>query len=354
MILADIAVLLISFYFLALVTNEYFLHSVDYIAKKFKIQSDVAGATLLAAGSSAPELFIAIFAIMFVSGNHESLGVGTIVGSALFNLFIIVGVSSIFNHAKITWQSVTRDLLFYAISIILLILSLWDKSIDLFEAIRFLLIYIIYIYAVINWEKWFKYQHHDKLKPKIVSKGTDRMPLFDLGITMLEMIIPTKRQEKHYWGTFIVSLLLIGGLSYLLVKAAISLSVTLGVPEGIIALTVLAIGTSIPDLLSSFFVSKEGRGDMAISNAVGSNVFNVLVGLGLPWLLVILATNSSIETNIHNGNLLSAMGLLLSSVIMILGVLMFNKWKMGKNVGALLIFVYIVYILYLVAKSSVG
>ena len=91
LLLVYFILLLLSFYLLAKVCDDYFVESLDEIAKKLKLSSDAAGATLMAVGSSAPELFVAIIAVIR-PGDHEQIGMGTIVGSAMFNLVVITGV----------------------------------------------------------------------------------------------------------------------------------------------------------------------------------------------------------------------------------------------------------------------
>ena len=118
-----ILLLFISFYVLAKVVDDYFVESLDKIAERLKLSSDAAGATLMAVGSSAPELFVALFAV-FRPGDHAAIGVGNIVGSALFNILAITGAAAIVRKAVIAWQSVVRDLFFYAIAILLLLLTL--------------------------------------------------------------------------------------------------------------------------------------------------------------------------------------------------------------------------------------
>ena len=120
--------------------------------------SDVAGATLLAMGSSAPELFASTIAIFGLAGASADVGSGTIVGSAIFNILIIIGVSALFKSVILQWKPVIRDLSFYVLTILLLLFAFRDGTITLIEAIMFVGLYAIYIYATINWKKWFDYK----------------------------------------------------------------------------------------------------------------------------------------------------------------------------------------------------
>ena len=115
MLIVYIAILLVAFYLLAVICEDYFVPALDEISKRLKLSSDVAGATFMAVGSSAPEFFTSVFAVL-KPGDHADIGAGTIVGSAIFNILVIIGASVIFRQAKLTWQPIVRDMIFYAIS----------------------------------------------------------------------------------------------------------------------------------------------------------------------------------------------------------------------------------------------
>jgi len=136
------------------------------------------------------------------------------------------------------------------------------------------------------------------------------------------------------------------------VESTILLSKTIGIPELFIAITIIAVGTSIPDLISSAIVARQGRGEMAFSNAVGSNVFDILVGIGLPALIFLLINNNTIYIN--RENLLISIGTLFLSIFIILAFLLANRWKLGIKAGILLLLVYLAYIIYLVISEVWG
>ena len=159
--------LLISFYLLAKVVDDYFVDSLDKIASKLKMSSDAAGATLMAVGSSAPELFVAIFAVFRPDGNHEAIGIGNIVGSALFNILAITGAAAIVKKAHIAWQAVIRDLFFYAVAVLMLIFVFKDGKIELIDALIFIGLYIFYVIVVIFWRKMFNYIDPNETKHEI-------------------------------------------------------------------------------------------------------------------------------------------------------------------------------------------
>jgi len=338
--------LLASFYLLAVVCDRYFVFSLDKIALKLRMNSDMAGATLMAIGSSAPELFVSFIAL-FKPGN-EAMGAGTIVGSAIFNILVIIGASAVVRKAFIAWQPVIRDIIFYSLSIILLIYSFWDGKITLWESIAFLSLYVVYVIAVLNWRKILPYKDDEKPPVEELKEGESQeiqkktiFGRFLNGIHLiLDFIFP---KAEKFWLVFFVSILFIAGLSWVLVESAVAISVILHIPAVIIGLTVLAAGTSIPDLMSSIIVARQGRGGMAISNAIGSNIFDILIGLGLPWLIVTIGGKI---IPVATENLNSSIILLFATVIAVLGFLMAKKWHINKLAGFSLIGIYIAYLIW--------
>ncbi len=348
MILFYIFILIISFYLLAKISDDYFVVSLDKIANKLKLSSEASGATLMAVGSSAPELFIAVIALL-KPGDHEMIGMGTIVGSALFNVLVIVGASALVKKAILTWHSVMRDTIFYAFSILLLLYAFRDGIIEFNEAFIFVVLYIIYIISVINWKKIASYKDVNVVedigkgwKENTKKKWYNILKPFD---KLLELFY---KPIKNYLLVFLFSIFLIAGLSWILVESAVAISVFLGIPSAIVALTVLAVGTSVPDLISSWIVAKQGRGGMAISNAIGSNIFDILFGLGAPWFVFLLFSNKKIAVSTEN--LYSSVILLFATVIVIIFMLIAKRWKLGYRAGYFLIFLYILYLAWAISQ----
>ncbi len=332
-------ILLLCFVLLARIVDLFFIASLDKISKDLRLSSDAAGATLMAVGSSAPELFVALFAVL-KPGQHQAIGIGSIVGSAIFNLLIIVGVAAFVSkkNTKLTWQPIIRDLLFYTITVAFLVWFISDKTFTITEAVVFLGVYVLYVLAVIYWRKLLPYSDMKFTEPEDAhgehNKFTRPIDWF------LHLIFPS---PKHYYFVFLFSIVLIAAISYVLVEVAVVSALILGIPEAIIALTVLAVGTSVPDLISSAIVARQGRGDMAVSNAIGSNIFDILVGLGLPFLIVMLGSGEVISAG---GDLVVSSVILFASVIILFILLLISKWKIGKITGVLLISMYFFYLIW--------
>jgi K+-dependent Na+/Ca+ exchanger-like protein len=332
-----LAGLIVSFYLLYFFSEHYFIPSLDKISGRFKLSSDISGATLMAAGSSAPELAVVIVSIL-KSGSHESIGIGTIIGSALFNLFVIAGgVMVIKSNQKMVWQPLVRDLVFYALSIVFLVWFFSDGVFSLWEAAAFTGSYLIYFGVLYGWKKWFPYKD-------IEPPETERESTLNRFDSFLKRMIP---KANNLYVAFILDVAVISLLSWLLVTSAVEVSGILGIPEVIIALTVVALGTSVPDLIASLVVARQGRPGMAINNAIGSNIFDILIGLGFPFLLLFIFSGKSMP--VENSNLWLSFMLLMGSIVIITFGFLITKWKTNRIVGWLLIILYALYLLYQIA-----
>ncbi len=351
MILLYLAGLILCFYLLAKICDQYFVQSLDIIAKKLKLSEDVAGATFMAIGTSAPEFFTALLALFKIGA--EDIGAGTIVGSAIFNILVIIGGSAVVARAYVRWQPVLRDMTFYVLSILVMLFTFRDGHITLTETAFYLAIYALYIVVLASWSKWHKpapVTTQLKAIEEAVERATEvQKPrtVFSAALkhvdTILEKTFPNldKHPEK-YPLTFTISIGWIIALSWALVELGVALAGDLGIPQAIVALTILAGGTSVPDLLASLIVAKQGRGDMAVSNAVGSNIFDVLICLGLPWFGYILFTGKSVP--IATESLMSSVFLLFGTVIAVLFVFLIKRFHISRSSGYALIGLYLAYL----------
>lgn len=136
--------LMYMFIALAIVCDEFFVPALEVLTEKFDISADVAGATFMAAGGSAPELFTSIIGVFFA---HSDIGIGTIVGSAVFNILFVIGMCAFFSKGPLvlTWWPLFRDVTFYSISLITLTVVFIDKKIYWWEALILLCCYAMYV-----------------------------------------------------------------------------------------------------------------------------------------------------------------------------------------------------------------
>ncbi|XP_064258855.1 sodium/potassium/calcium exchanger 2 isoform X2 [Passer domesticus] len=467
---------------LAIVCDEFFVPSLTVITEKLAISDDVAGATFMAAGGSAPELFTSLIGV-FIS--HSNVGIGTIVGSAVFNILFVIGMCALFSKEilNLTWWPLFRDMSFYIIDLILLIIFFLDNFIMWWESITLLTAYFFYVtfmkFNVQVEELVKKFLNRNKVekvttdaegkspnagdkddqtlttKPRLQRGGSSaslhnslmRNSIFQLMIHTLDPLAEGKFKERasilhkiakkkcqvedserqngaanHEKGakvevavtppsdsgpvqngiahnveeneedeeeqplslawpetprkqityllvlpivfplwatlpdvrkptsrkffpiTFFGSISWIAFFSYLMVWWAHQVGETIGITEEIMGLTILAAGTSIPDLITSVIVARKGLGDMAVSSSVGSNIFDITVGLPLPWLLYAVV-NSFAPVTVSSNGLFCAIVLLFIMLLFVILSIASCKWKMNKILGFLMFGLYFVFLI---------
>ncbi len=339
--LLSLLVMVIAIYILSLVTDEFFIKSLDQISARWKLPSNVAGASLMAAGSSAPELSIAILSLFKEGGAHSDVGVGTIVGSAIFNILIITGVSAIVREAKVTIPTIVRDTVFYLISIILLMAVFWDGKIEVQECLVFIFVYGIYIAFLL----FSPPEVEPEIEEQAEKTGEGFFGKMNAMINSMTAVLAGDA-KKSYIRAFGVSIVFIVALSWILVDAAVIFANAVGIPPVIVALTILAAGTSAPDLIASVVVAKQGRGSMAVANAIGSNIFDILICLGLPWLIALLFLGKQV-IEVGTGDLIGSVLILVATVVIVF-VFLYTDRLLTKKEGWGLVGLYAVYVVWTV------
>ena len=352
-VLGSLALILASVVVLAVMTDRFFIPSLDEISRRLKLSDEVAGASLMAIGSSAPELAIALMALFTGGGRHSDVGIGTIVGSAVFNILVITGVSAVVaGGLHIHVFAVRRDIFYYLVSIGYLALVFFDGHVSLIEAILGLAGYVVYISVLII----LKDPEDDETPAADLSRKDQPEKAKFPGWRQIESLIVvslrrvTGAPEQNFLWVFAVSIVLIVALSYVLVEATIVFSAGIGLPPVIVALTLLAAGTSAPDLMSSVDVARDGRGGMAVANAVGSNTFDLLVGLALPWSIA-LALQQLAGINVGAGNLWISIGVLVATTLVLYGFLETER-GLSRREGWFLLLLYAAFVLYTLASGN--
>nr|XP_061791690.1 sodium/potassium/calcium exchanger 2-like [Nerophis lumbriciformis] len=474
--------MLYMFIALAIVCDEFFVPALTVITEKLEISDDVAGATFMAAGGSAPELFTSVIGV-FIS--HSNVGIGTIVGSAVFNILFVIGMCALFSKEvlNLTWWPLFRDVSFYIIGLLMLIYFFLDNQITLVESISLLMCYCTYVTFMkfnAKVEQVIKRQlgsnqvdimesapkvfsipdDENKLmaKPRLQREGSCaslhnslmRNSIFQLMIHTLDplsnegrfkekasilhkmakqkckeeqvvstngvaiktissstkvavevtppmngvagdevwslhqmgeeeededqplslawpdtnrkrltylvilpivfplwLTLPDVRREsseKFFPITFLGSISWIAFFSYLMVWWAHQVGETFWITEEIMGLTILAAGTSIPDLITSVIVARKGLGDMAVSSSVGSNIFDITVGLPFPWLIYNII-NDFKPVEVSSNGLFCAIVLLFLMLLFVIISIAACKWRMSKLLGFLMFLLYFVFLI---------
>ncbi|KAM9753786.1 sodium/potassium/calcium exchanger 1-like isoform 6-T6 [Menidia menidia] len=494
---------------LAIVCDEFFVPALGVITDKLAISDDVAGATFMAAGGSAPELFTSLIGVFIA---HSNVGIGTIVGSAVFNILFVIGMCALFSREilRLTWWPLFRDVSFYIFDLIMLIIFFLDNVIMWWESMMLVAgysVYVVFMKYNVQLERAFKSQLHKhkiivkviaveepektngddednappapedknllKLKPSLQRGGssaslhnsTMRNTIFQLMIHTLDplgngsggktdqpkepeaapaadtekkeqpedkkddvpaeqgsddgsddsnsddeasddeaseddsdesseeeeeeveevenveeegekedepltlqwpetrrkqatylfllpivfplwLTVPDVRNQKYkklFVLTFLGSIMWIAIFSYLMVWWAHQVGETIGISEEVMGLTILAAGTSIPDLITSVIVARKGLGDMAVSSSVGSNIFDITMGLPVPWLLY-SSFNGFAPVAVSSNGLFCAIVLLFLMLLFVIISIAACKWKMNKVLGFTMFLLYFIFL----------
>ena len=172
------------------------------------------------------------------------------------------------------------------------------------------------------------------------------LPLMAAMLAIPDVRVPGK--EKYCFVSFFVSICYIGFFSYFMVEWAATVGQTFRIPEIVMGLTILAAGTSVPDLLSSVIVAKQGHGDMAVSSSIGSNIFDILVGLPLPWLLYSVYHSGqerlNVPVKVKAESLEVSLFILIGMLLVVVGTIAFSNWRLTKKMGYVYFVMYLCYV----------
>lgn len=232
--------------------SNYLVDGLGVISKKFIISEAVLGASIAAIGSSAPEFGSSAFSVI---EGHPTIGLGTIIGSAIFNITVILGAVALLGKYKISKRVFYRDGFFYLLTVVITVIFVADNSISRVEAIIWTLTFLGYLVWLI----------YDAKRGKPVPE---------------EMVRRISVQRAAAYAIGGVIFIALG--AWLLVRSVISLAAEAGISEAMISLIMVAVGTSVPDLITSAQAARKGMASLAVSNALGSNIFDILACLGVP------------------------------------------------------------------------
>ncbi len=296
---------------------DLFVDGASGMAANFKVSKILIGLTIVAFGTSAPELAVGIKSIL--SGNGDIV-LGNVIGSNILNILLIVGLSAVFHSLTVKNNTVRKELpitmLITTLFAVLLSDHVFDKSIrNAFtrsDGIILLLFFSVFIYYLISISK--------KNKEKEIEKENEKK------ISLLKSIIFT-----------IVGLTGIILGSNFVVDSASFIAKAMGVTERLISLTVIALGTSLPELVTSVTATRKGEYDIAIGNVVGSNIFNIGMVIGIPTSLIG-------GIGVINFSYIDILVMIIASVLLFM--FSFNDYKISKREGIFLLLVFVTYYSY--------
>ncbi len=302
---------------------DLFVEGSSSVAKIFKVPTVIIGLTIVAMGTSAPETSVSISAAL--QGANE-IAVSNVVGSNFFNLLVVVGVCALLQPINITKSLIKRD---YPYSIFATVLILAFLVIGLFvsgqpqltriDGIILLAAFVFYLVILIRFTLISIATGH---KVDVEEVKTRSFPVSIIFIVIgLAGVI--------YGGDFVVN-------------SATAIATTFGMSNTLIGLTIVAIGTSLPELVTSIVAAKKGEADLALGNVIGSNIFNILLVLGISSIVhtIEVEFDSIIDTS-----------LLLIVNVVVLAIVLKKKSSIGKGVGVFMILMYVVYTGYIIGRN---
>ncbi|WP_282192456.1 calcium/sodium antiporter [Romboutsia ilealis] len=257
---------------------DYFVDGSSNIAKKLRIPSLIIGLTIVAFGTSAPEAAVSITASI---NGQNGMAIGNVIGSNIFNLLMVIGASGIIKPLLVEKSILSREFPFtLLISIILIILSsdilFFNSSINTInriDGIILLILFIVFLYYLIN-------SAMKNRKESLCDTETSA----DLDMSNIKSIEKSNTMIKSILISVIgIAAIIFGG--NLVVDSASNIASSFGVNDQLIGLTIVSIGTSLPEFVTSIIAATKGESDLALGNVLGSNIFNILFVIGASALI---------------------------------------------------------------------
>lgn len=284
------------------------------LARRMNIPQIVIGLTIVAMGTSMPE-----FCVSFVSAlkGTPDLAVGNIVGSNIFNSLFIVGCAALVAPMTILHSTVRRDIPFALVSSVMLLMMCLDSTISRLDAAILFLFFVVFMVITVRGAR----------------QGGDAE----------EAQQAEEKPKSPAWAAamIVVGLALLIGGSNVFVDNASALASSLGVSDAVIGLTIVACGTSLPELATSVVSARRGQSGIAIGNVLGSNVFNILMILGITGIIQPMQISGITSVDLS---------MLVASMIL-LWLFSYTKYTLSRWEGAVLVAVFLGYISWLVANA---
>ncbi len=303
------------------------------LAQRFRVPEFIIGLTIVAVGTSTPELVVSVLSAL---AGKSDVAIGNVVGSNIFNVFLILGICALIRPLPLTAGNIRRDIPFgVAASLLLLFLAMdsWYSAgaVDRIGRLDGVLMLVIYVLLMLY---------------TIRSTGRTAIPepaAAGAAATAATADCDADRRPMAGW---LMALMIVGGLAGLVfggelfLDNATALARRMGVSDSLIAITLVAGGTSLPELASSVVSLVKGKSDMALGNVIGSNIANILLILGL---------SASIHPLTMGGiSVVDLLVVLLSSVLLFLAAFTFRRRAVDRWEGALFLVIYAAYIAYLI------
>ena len=302
-------ILLLVGFVLLIKGADFFVEGSSAVARKFHIPSMIIGMTIVAMGTSLPECAVSVTAS--VAGSN-ALAVSNVVGSNIFNLMVVCGACALWTPVAVSQKTLRQELPFsIAMGVILLILGYFGMEISRADGLVFLVIFVCFLMWMVRAAK-------------------------------ANPVQPAEEEAKLLPAWKCVLYILLGGAAImwggdLVVDSASAIAANFGLSQNLIGLTIVAMGTSLPELVTSVVASRKGEVDMALGNVLGSNVFNILMVLGAAAAISPIAF---VQENMIDIILLTVMSLI------VWGFAWTGK-QVRRGEGMIMLLVYAAYMIYI-------
>lgn len=309
-------VILVIGFVLLIKGADFFVEGSSNLAKALRVPTLIIGLTIVAFGTSAPEAVIS--AIASAKGSNE-IAISNAVGSNLFNMLVVLGVSASITSLKASRQVITKDFLFSIFAVLILIFFTFDSALN-------------------------------NNQINMITRGEGLTLLFILGLYMYSLILTSheekklkKEKHKFTWKDFLtlvmgLAAIIIGG--EVVVNSAQKIAISWGVSETLVGLTLVSMGTSLPELVTSVVAVRKGETDIAIGNVIGSNIFNILFVLGI--------SSTIKELVVQQQTLIDIIIVLLVSLICY--ILTCINSNLNRKKGIIMLIMYIAYLVYITVR----
>lgn len=301
---------------------DFFVDGAAGIAGKCRISPLVIGLTVVAFGTSMPELAVSVTS---AATGSTDLSIGNVVGSNIANILLILGVSALVCKLPVRRASLVLDIPVLLIASVLLIgLGIWGGALEWWDGLIFLAVFAVYMVILMRGAR---------KDPPIPEE--EKIPKSRLGIWYAH-------KKERTWFLVVLTVLGFGmvvGGGTLLVEGAKYVARAAGMSERVIGLTVVAVGTSLPELVTSVVAASKKQTDIAVGNIIGSNIFNILLIVGVSSLVAPLEFRMT-------DNLIDAL-VALTAAVLLYWLAMFDKHRLGKTAGIVFLLGYAAYYVYL-------
>ena len=292
---------------------DFFVDGACAIAKRFGISEMVIGLTIVAMGTSLPEAAVSLAAAW--KGNAD-ISVGNVVGSNILNILIILGITSVITELMIQKNTIRYEMPFLILITAVLLFMGMDGEIAFYEGIIFWILFLVYLGYLFKISK--KEDGKDPMEEEEPTKKPETSVLISIVFTLIGLVM-----------------IIVG--SNFAVDAASSIARLIGLSERFIGLTIVALGTSLPELVTSVTAARKGSADIAIGNIVGSNIFNILFVLGTTALIISVPFRIQfrVDTMIAVG------------AAVLLWICSMRNCRLGRKAGTVMLLTYAGYFMYL-------